>query len=125
MRFDPGKGDFNYLTLHCSLVATNTMEDLFYEKLFTELGRRKVRYVLCGGLAVNLHGIPRVTADADIIVDFEEKNVSSLVQAMEDMGLRPLVPVDPRDLSDPARRTEWRRAKGAVVFQFGQPSRPY
>ncbi|MBW2264123.1 MAG: hypothetical protein JRG91_19335, partial [Deltaproteobacteria bacterium] len=25
----------------------------------------------------------------------------------------------------PAKRTEWRRAKGAVVFQFGHPSRPY
>jgi hypothetical protein len=101
------------------------VEDLFYETLFIELEKRGVRYVLCGGLAVNLHGVPRVTADADILVDFEAGNVGALVEVMQAIGLGPLVPVDPRDLADPDKRQEWRTDKGSVVLQFAHASRPY
>ena len=100
-------------------------EESFYERLFAELDRRRVRYVLCGGLAVNLHGVPRVTADADIAIDFAEDNVLALVDVTRDLGLQPLVPVQPSELASAERRTAWRVGKGAVVFQFVDPSRPY
>ncbi len=34
-----------------------------YLKLFKLLDAREVRYLLCDGLAVNIYGIPRMTAD--------------------------------------------------------------
>lgn len=43
--------------------------------LFESLNNKSVRYLLCGGLAVNLYGIPRMTADIDLIIDWDEKNV--------------------------------------------------
>lgn len=101
------------------------MERSFYERLFVELDRKGVRYVLCGGLAVNLHGVPRVTADADIAIDFAADNVRGLIEVVRSLGLRPLVPVDPQDLASPERRAEWRTQKGSVVFQFAEPSKPY
>jgi len=44
-----------------------------YLKLFEQLQQHDIRYMLCGGLAVNVYGIPRMTADIDIVLDFEEK----------------------------------------------------
>jgi hypothetical protein len=101
------------------------MEESFYERLFGELYRRQVRYVLCGGQAVNLHGVPRLTADADLAVDFEEGNIGEFIRVMHQLGLRPMLPVDPADLAKPEKRAEWRSAKGSVVFQFADPSKPY
>jgi hypothetical protein len=101
------------------------VEESFYERLFVELHRKRVRYVLCGGLAVNLHGVPRITADADIAMDFAEDNVRALVRVAGLLGLRPATPVDPLELASAARRREWREQKGAVVFQFVDPCRPY
>ncbi|CAN5463223.1 hypothetical protein BH11BAC1_BH11BAC1_02030 [soil metagenome] len=43
--------------------------------LFGKLNAFNVRYVVCGGLAVNLHGVPRMTADIDIILGLEEVNL--------------------------------------------------
>ena len=45
-----------------------------YEKLFDCFYNNKVRYVICGGLAVNIYGIPRMTADIDLIIDFSAEN---------------------------------------------------
>lgn len=34
---------------------------MFYLELFQKLEAEKIRYMLVGGLAMNLHGIPRAT----------------------------------------------------------------
>ena len=44
-----------------------------YLELFSKLEQFKVRYLICGGLAVNIYGIPRMTADIDLLLDFTEK----------------------------------------------------
>ena len=43
--------------------------------LFEALKKHDVKYVICGGLAVNLHGVPRMTADIDIILDMNQENL--------------------------------------------------
>ncbi len=43
---------------------------------FDELGefyKKKVDYLVVGGLAVNLYGIPRVTQDIDILISYDRK----------------------------------------------------
>jgi len=37
-------------------------------KLFRQFSFRKIPYVIVGGMALVLHGIPRATLDIDIIV---------------------------------------------------------
>ncbi|MEI8191455.1 MAG: hypothetical protein WCI75_17210 [candidate division NC10 bacterium] len=39
------------------------MERIFYEVIFRTLNRHHVRYLIVGGLAVNLLGVPRMTED--------------------------------------------------------------
>ena len=40
---------------------------IFYEAIIKEFQKQKVKYVLVGGIAVNLHGAMRSTADMDIL----------------------------------------------------------
>lgn len=40
---------------------------IIYEDVFREFQKQKVKYVIVGGIAVNLHGLLRNTADLDIL----------------------------------------------------------
>lgn len=68
-----------------------------FEHLFPTPNRKKVCYLLAGGIAVNLYGIERATADIDIIVDLEEGNLKRFIAAMKELGFRPKVPVSLED----------------------------
>ena len=54
-------------------------------ELFRALNVRGVRYVLVGGIAVNLHGLGRTTQDIDLFVVPDEDNVSRLRAALHDV----------------------------------------
>jgi hypothetical protein len=42
----------------------------------------KIRYLLGGSLASSLHGVPRSTADADLVVDLHPEHIRPLVKAL-------------------------------------------
>jgi len=71
-----------------------------------------------GGLAVLLHGLDRLTADIDLVIDLSPDAAGDTVQALTGTGYRPLAPVDPAGLADPARRSEWQTRRGMQVFSF-------
>jgi len=95
----------------------------FYEDVLVALQEGGVRYVLVGGTAVILHGVPRTTADLDIVIDLEEANVGRLVEAMTRLGFRPRAPVPAADLASAERRREWIEEKGMRAFTFHRPGR--
>ena len=45
-----------------------------------------MRFVLVGGTAVILHGVPRTTADLDLVLDLEASNVQRFVEVMTRPG---------------------------------------
>lgn len=49
-------------------------EMLDYLAIFKKLNEKEIRYIVAGGIAVNLYGIPRMTYDVDLILDLEDKN---------------------------------------------------
>ena len=97
---------------------------LFFEDVLVLLRDGGVRFIIVGGTAVILHGVPRTTADLDLVIDMEPSNVRMLVSAMNRLGYRPLAPVDPAELSDPDRRAEWIGEKGMRAFTFQLPGHP-
>ena len=97
---------------------------LDYEGLFKALNGAGIRYLLTGGVAVNFHGLPRMTFDVDLIVLFERENLEKLTALLEGLGYRPRLPVAAAGLADPALREEWRREKGLLAFTFMHPSQP-
>jgi hypothetical protein len=48
---------------------------MFYVELFRALERAQVRYLLVGGVAVNLHGAERLTMDVDIMLALDPENL--------------------------------------------------
>lgn len=95
-----------------------------YKAVFQALEASGVRYLVAGGVALNLHQIARLTVDLDLIVHLETSNVQKFVRAMTGLGFRPKVPVDPMDFADPARREAWIAEKGMIVFSFVNPNNP-
>ena len=79
---------------------------------------------MVGGLAVVLHGHPRLTVDLDLVIDLEPAAARRTIEALTSLGLRPLAPVDPLGLADPARRRAWIEEKGMRVFSFYDPHDP-
>lgn len=91
---------------------------MFYEKVFRELNKKKVRYLIVGGGAVVLHGVVRMTADLDLFVGFEKKNLLKFVEVLTMLGYKPKIPVEASDFADAAKREKWKKEKGMLVFSF-------
>jgi len=98
---------------------------MVYEAVFCGLNGAGVRYLIVGAVAVNLHGVPRMTADLDVMIDLAGPNLRSFVDTMVALGYRPRAPVSPADLLDAKARRTWRETKGMVTFTWIHPDRPY
>lgn len=97
----------------------------FYEEIFRGLNKEKVKYVVAGGIAVNLHGIPRVTGDLDILIGLDEKNVAEFFKVMKKLGYKPKAPVKIEDFGVRKNREKWIRDKGMKVFSLWNKEMPY
>ena len=95
-----------------------------FEPVFAALNEAKVRYVVVGGLAVVLHGHPRLTADVDIVLDLEPEAARRAMAALKTIGLKARAPVDPIAFADPSQREAWIAEKGMMVFSLFSPPDP-
>ena len=55
--------------------------------VFASFHRHNVRYVIIGGIAAILYGVPRATFDLDILIDATPENAQRLLDALLDAGL--------------------------------------
>jgi hypothetical protein len=94
---------------------------MIYRDLFSELDRQRVEYLLVGGLAVVLHGVPRLTMDVDLLIALRSANVDSFVRAAKALGLTPIIPVQLEQLADADSRSAWIRDKGLLAFALRSP----
>lgn len=86
--------------------------------LFAVLAAAQVRFVVVGGLALLLHGLDRLTADVDVVIDLSTDAVQGAVRALTATGYRPMAPVDPLALADPEQRRNWQALRRMQVFSF-------
>ncbi len=89
-----------------------------YEHLFEALWKERIRSLLCGGLAVNIYGIPRMTADVDLLLDFEKENLNRFEHVLKKLSYSPVIPLPVSQLSDKARRIELVKEKNMIVYSF-------
>jgi len=56
--------------------------------VFRSLQEHEVRYLVLGGVATVLYGVPRATFDLDILVEATPENAQRLLDALLDAGIR-------------------------------------
>lgn len=91
---------------------------IFYEEIFRAFQKQKVKYVLVGGIAVNLLGAMRNTADLDILVEMSDDNLKKIVQILKKQGYKVKQPVDPMKIADTRTREDWIEKKHMKAFNF-------
>lgn len=78
-----------------------------FRDLFAELSAARVKYLLVGGYALALHGLPRFTKDLDIWIEPTIANAERALSALKAFGA-PRYQLDAKTL-----------ARGEVVLQIG------
>ncbi len=91
---------------------------LDYLSIFRKLNERKIRYIVAGGVAVNLYGIPRMTYDIDLLLDLQDENLRRFAELVSEWGFRPKAPVDVVDLADEEKREKWIKEKNMKAFNL-------
>jgi hypothetical protein len=83
-----------------------------------------VRAVVVGGVAVVLHGHPRLTVDLDLVLDLARDNVAAALQVLTAQGLVPRLPVAAQAFADPVTRARWVADRALTVFSLHDPDNP-
>ncbi len=97
---------------------------LDYIAIFKGLNEAKVDYLVIGGLAVNLYGVPRMTYDIDLAMLLDSENLLKATRKFKDWGYKPRVPVNPEDLANDTIRDSWIKNKGMKAFTFYNELQP-
>lgn len=100
------------------------MSTVRFETIIDALEKAKVRYVVAGGFAVNLHGFLRFTKDLDLLIDLEPEHAAHAMSVIGELGLKPRVPIALAEFSDPEKRDDWFRNRNMLVFQLWDPADP-
>lgn len=94
---------------------------LDYLAIFRKLNEERIKYIIVGGLAVNLYGIPRMTYNIDLILDLEDTNLKKFLQLLKNWGFKPKIPVDIMEFAKEEKREDWIRNKNMKAFNLVNP----
>lgn len=100
------------------------MPELFYHDALRALSQAGARFVVVGGVAVNLQGVPRPTADLDIAIELSAENVRAVAEAFMAIGLRPRLPEPPERLAEPDTLRDWVENRNLKAYTFQDPNNP-
>jgi hypothetical protein len=74
--------------------------------------------LLCGGLAVALYGIPRMTFDIDLLLDFSSENLAKFEAAMYELGYKEVLPLRLNSVADESTRANFISKNNLIAFSF-------
>ena len=97
---------------------------MLYEAIFKTLQANQVKYLVIGGIAVNLHGVERPTGDLDLLLSLKKTDLDKFIQTIKRIGWQPRIPVPLEDFADPKKRKMWIMEKGMKVFSIFNPKHP-
>ena len=98
---------------------------MYYFEILEGLYKSKVRYLIAGGLSVNLYGVPRMTQDIDIVIAMDRENVLKITSLLKELGYVPRLPVSPDDLANPDKVKDWIENKNLKAFSFYHKNENY
>jgi len=89
-----------------------------YEEIFRDFRKKQIKYVIVGGIALNLLGSLRSTADMDILVEMSEDNLKKALSILKKHGYRVKSHIDPMGILDSKTRQEWIKKKHMQALNF-------
>jgi predicted nucleotidyltransferase len=95
-----------------------------FERVFRLLNEHEIRYVIVGGIAVILHGIPRLTADLDVAIDLEPAQARRAIDALQRTGFVAEIPIDIRQFADENVRRSWIAEKNMKALSLHDGEMP-
>ncbi len=98
---------------------------MYYFDVLGSMEENKIKYLVVGGLAVNLYNVQRLTNDIDLIISMDKENVIKFVHTMEDLGYVPRVPLKPELLAYKNKVKEWVDNKNMKIFSFYNEKRNF
>lgn len=98
--------------------------NVFFEELIRALDERGVRYALVGGVAVNLHGVPRMTYDVDMVVPMDVATLLACRLALVGLGLVCRLPLVLEALADASERARLEKERNLIAVTFTDPENP-
>ncbi len=103
----------------------NKDEIIPYEKVFRELNKAGVDYLVCGGTAVVMLGFARTTIDLDLIVAMEKENLEKVYDVMASLGFKIAVPIGKDEFTDKETLARIGKEKNMKVASFNNPKNPF
>ena len=94
------------------------------ETVFNALNQANIHYLVAGGIAVNIHGYQRMTADLDLVIQLNSSNIINAMNCLNELGYQPLVPVTATDFADPEKRKNWIETKHMQVLSLQSQQYP-
>ncbi len=77
-----------------------------------------IRYLIVGGVAVNLHGHRRFTADVDILLALDEENLEKMTALMHAMKYVERLPIELKELNNQEKVKQLLEEKGMTAYTF-------
>jgi hypothetical protein len=88
------------------------------EELAKALAESDIPYCIVGGVAVNLHGVPRETYNLDIVVPPQKGALGALAALLAELGFLPEDRVELESLADRKTRRALVRSQNLVALSF-------
>lgn len=95
-----------------------------YKEVFVKLDREGIKYLVVGGVAVNLYGYSRFTGDIDIVLALDKNNLEKLDKLMHKLGYVERQPISVKDLGDEKKLENFVKQKGMKAFTFVSSAKP-
>jgi hypothetical protein len=96
---------------------------MLYQEILRACHDCDLKYVVVGGIAVNLHGYQRATGDLDIAIVMTDEEIHKFIKMVQMIGFVPRVPVKIEDLADLNKRKDWIENKNMKVFSVYNPKK--
>ncbi|HOW43235.1 MAG TPA: nucleotidyltransferase [Candidatus Omnitrophota bacterium] len=93
---------------------------IIYEDVFKAFQREKFDYVIVGGIALNLLGVSRATADLDLLIGIDPQTLREADRILRSLGYRLKQPIDIKAL-DPAALAALIKQKNLKAINYYQP----
>lgn len=95
-----------------------------YAKIFKAFNEASIKYLIVGGVAVNLYGYTRFTGDIDILLALDKNNLDKMEELMLKMGYTARLPVEIHELQNTEKLKSWIKDKGLKAYTFINSQQP-